>query len=111
MPRGNIKTPGSVDTSRTIRAAVTTLCVVAAWDFDRISRALGIPKSTCSLIVRRASEVTGNNDIIELLDYTAKENNCEQSGVAVTNVWPHSATSITIQDAVWWFPRETWEEV
>jgi hypothetical protein len=110
MPRGHIKTRESVDTSRTMRAAVITLRIVAAYNFDDISRALGIAKSTCSLIVRRACEATGNEDIVELLDYTAKENNREHSGVASTKVWPYSAASITIQDAVWWFPRETWDE-
>jgi hypothetical protein len=86
MPRGHIKSHSSVNTSRTMRAAIITLRVVAEWDFARISRALSILKSTYSLIVRRALEATKNTDIIELLNYTAKENNRERSGIAITKV-------------------------
>ncbi|KAF1937074.1 hypothetical protein EJ02DRAFT_515433 [Clathrospora elynae] len=104
------KHSGSVDQSRTIHAAIITLRVVVSWDFDRISRALGTPRSTCSGIVWRAKEATGNKDIIDLLDYTAKENNREACGVATTKIWPGSEASVCIQDAAWWFSRETWDE-
>ncbi|KAF1938210.1 hypothetical protein EJ02DRAFT_514669 [Clathrospora elynae] len=105
-----VKRRGSVNVSQTQRAAIITLRVVAEWNYDRIVRALGLPHSTCSSIVRRAEEATGNSDIIELLDYCAKENNREAAGKAATKVWPLSTTSVMIQDAAWWFPRETWDE-
>jgi hypothetical protein len=94
-----VKRKGSVDISRTQRAAIITLRVVAEWDYDRIVRALGVPRSTCSSIVRRAEEATGNSDIVDLLDYCAKENNREAAGKATTKVWPLSTTSVMIQDA------------
>ncbi|KAF1360297.1 hypothetical protein EJ07DRAFT_155276 [Lizonia empirigonia] len=110
MPVPPPKQRGSVDTSRTQRAAVITLRVVAEWTFERISSALGIPKSTCIGIVRRATDATKNEDINELLDYTARENNREVAGTASTKIWPYSAESVLIQDAAYWYPRETWHE-
>ncbi|KAF1355600.1 hypothetical protein EJ07DRAFT_181933 [Lizonia empirigonia] len=110
MPVPPPKQRGSVDTSRTQRAAVITLRVVAEWTFERISSALGIPKSTCIGIVRRATDATKNEDINELIDYTARENNREVAGTASTKIWPYSAESVLIQDAAYWYPRETWHE-
>jgi hypothetical protein len=51
MPVPPPKQRGSVNTSRTQRAAVITLRVVAEWTFEQISSALSIPKSTCIGIV------------------------------------------------------------
>ncbi|KAI8934014.1 hypothetical protein NX059_012519 [Plenodomus lindquistii] len=106
----HIKQKGSVDVSRALRAAIITLRVVAKYSFDAIHAALGIPRSTCSSIFARAVAATGNEDIIDLLDYIHKENNRQASGLAVIKVWPSSPASIAIQDAAWWYPKETWEE-
>ncbi|KAF1935906.1 hypothetical protein EJ02DRAFT_470840 [Clathrospora elynae] len=104
------KQHGSVDISRTQRAAVITLHVVAGFTFDQINRSLGIAKSTCIGIVRRAQDATGNSDIIKLLDYCNKENNRKVAGRDLTQYAPFLSASILIQDAAKWFPRETWSE-
>jgi hypothetical protein len=69
MSTHGYKPKGSIDTLRTQRVAIIALRIVAGWTFDRIGAAIGIGRSTCYGIVRRAIETTGNEDIIELLDY------------------------------------------
>jgi len=104
------KPQGSPDVTRSVRCAIVTLRLVSKWDFARIARALGQKKSTCSLVVRRAIERVGNNDILEILDFVERENAREASGFATVKVQPGSTESVVIQDACWWFPKETWVE-
>ncbi|KAF1965502.1 hypothetical protein BU23DRAFT_24395 [Bimuria novae-zelandiae CBS 107.79] len=113
MSRGGQKTKshGSADHSTTLIASIITLRVVAGYKYDDIAVSTGVAKSSCSAIVRRAQEDASSLDLINLLN-ALEQSNTRLKGIneLYTKVKKGSIKSVIIQDAVWWFPQETWLE-
>ncbi|KAH8711970.1 hypothetical protein GQ44DRAFT_730924 [Phaeosphaeriaceae sp. PMI808] len=82
-----MKLKRSPDIAKTICASIIALCIVSKLEYLDIEQAISIKKGTCSLIVQRAIQAVGNEDILDLLDYTEKENNRADNAAANTKIY------------------------